>query len=283
MFEPSQALPFSEQEEYRRTFWSVYLLDRLVTCGRARPPIFSDANITVQLPCSENSFRLSRWEQTEKLEAYMSNRVLQSPHPSPFARVIITAALLSRCSQYVIQAQCGSNDSPPWDAKSDYASINSSLLYLETHIDLQQSVPDIMDAVTNDGHTDFNSAEPLVVSQVLHHLCYCILNHYFLLRQRLACSSTGLPTSFQMNSLQVGLFHAQELNKVLKSALEAGCMAMSSFLSYGCLMSATVHAVYRHLDIPSVREQAIQDLNFNLSFLQRQAQYWPNAVTMVGS
>ena len=283
MFEPAQTLPFSEQEEYRRAFWSLYLLDRLVTCGRARPPIFNDASITVQLPCTEKAFRMSQWERTERLEAYMSNRVLQSPHPSPFSRAIITAALLSRCSQYVIQAQCGGNDAPPWDAKSDYASINSSLLYLETHMDLQQSVPDIMNAATNDGQVDFNSAELLVVAQVLHHLCYCILNHYFLLRQRLSGSSTRIPPSFQINSLHVGLYHAQELNKVLKSAQEAGCMVMSSFLTYSCLVSATVHAVYRHSDIPSVREQAIQDLSFSLSFLQKQARYWPNAVTIVSA
>lgn len=186
-----------------------------MTCGRARPPIFSDANITLQLPCSEHSFKMSRWEQTEKLEAFLCHRVLRSPRPSPFAQVIITAALLGRCSQYAIQAQSDSNDSPPWDAKSDYTSIYSSLLYLETHLDLYQSVPAIINTVSNDGQPDFNSAELLVVSQVLHHLCYCILNHYFLLREKLSRSSAGWPTSFHINSLHVGLYHAQELNRKL--------------------------------------------------------------------
>lgn len=282
MFEPALSLPFSEQEERRRTFWSIYMLDRLMTCGRARPPVFSDAAITVQLPASETAFRASIFEQCEELKMYTSKRIHRSPEPSPMSRVIIICALLSRTSQYAIQAQHDSQNLPPWDVESEWTAINSSLLYLESHIDWQQSVPDILRSLTGDNNEpDYNAAELVITSQILHHLCYCILNHYFLLRQRAFLCGTRLPRSFHIHSLQVGLYHAQELNRVMKAALRAGCAVLASFLSYACLISATIHAVSRHSEIPAVREQAAKDLNFNLSFLQRQARYWPNAGIIV--
>lgn len=281
MFEPSPELPLSEQEEHRRAFWSIYLLDRLMTCGRARPPVFNDSTISLQLPCSEQAFRTGVWEQSEELNVYTSNRLLQFIQPSPFSRVIIISALLSQCSRYALQSESDNYGLPPWDTKSDYTAISSSLLYLESHVDWTQSIQDLLKDVTENDQPDLNTLEHVIVSQVLHHLCYCILNHYFLLRRRLSLISTRIPVSFSINSLYINLYHAQELNRVMKTASRAGCMLISSFLSYACLISATVHAVYRHSETASVRERAAKDLNFNLTFLQRQAQYWPNAVTML--
>ncbi|KAK6371417.1 hypothetical protein LTS17_009148 [Exophiala oligosperma] len=94
-------------------------------------------------------------------------------------------------------------------------------------------------------------------------------------------TTTRLPVSFVTNALQSGLYHAKEFNRVLKSALEAGCKTVSSFLSYACLFCATIHAVYRHSDNRAVRDQVFKDLKFALSFLQRQARYWPNSATMI--
>lgn len=281
MFEPAPSLTFSEQEESRRAFWSIYLLDKLMTCGRARPPVFANESVMVQLPCTENSFKRSSWEEPEELDAYVSNHVPQSSQPSAFARVIIISAILCRCSQYAIQARRDSHKLPPWDINSEYTSISSSLIYLESCVNWQQPVREITAASTPDIELDFNSIELVVVSQVLHHLCYCILNHYFLLRQMISFSATRLPASFIINSNQVGLRHAQELNRVLKSALEAGCMANASFLSYASLISATIHAVYRHSDNTFVREQAIEDLKFSRLFLERQARHWPNSAIIV--
>lgn len=282
MFEPPSSLPFSEQEETRRAFWSIYLLDKLMKCGRARPSVFADSSVLVQLPCSESAFRESRWEESEELEAYISNRVPRSSPPSPMSRVIIISAFLGRCSQYTIQARRESHNLLPWDTNSEYTSITSSLIYLESHVNWQQPLRDMIPS--SGGQQDLNAAELLVVAQVLHHLCYCILNHFFLLRQMLAfsCNSTRLPASFLANSLQSGLYHAQELNQVLRSSLDAGCMANSSFLSYGCLVSATIHGAYRHSSNAAVREQASKDLKFNVDFLKKQAGFWPNSATIVG-
>lgn len=281
MFEPATSLPFSEQEESRRAFWSIYLLDKLMTCGRARPSVFSDGSVLVQLPCTESAFEQSQWEESEGLDMYVSHRVPQCSQPSPFSRVIIISAILSRCAQYAIQARRDSSNLPIWDVNSQYTSINSALVYLESHVNWQQPLREMMNARPGETGHDLSSIDLIVVSQVLHHLCYCILNHYFLLRQMLPSNTRRLPVSFIINSLQCGLYHAQELNRVLKSALEIGCKTNSSFLSYACLFAATIHGVYRHSDNRPLRDQALKDLKFSLSFLRRQAHYWPNSAIIV--
>lgn len=45
MYEPDASSNMNdvEREEHRRVFWSVYLLDKLVSCGRARPPAVLNA------------------------------------------------------------------------------------------------------------------------------------------------------------------------------------------------------------------------------------------------
>jgi hypothetical protein len=43
MHEPDASMNYIEQEERRRVFWSVYLLDKLISCGRARSPAILNA------------------------------------------------------------------------------------------------------------------------------------------------------------------------------------------------------------------------------------------------
>ena len=42
MVEPDSDLPLIQQEERRRVFWSFYLCDKLISCGRERPAALAD-------------------------------------------------------------------------------------------------------------------------------------------------------------------------------------------------------------------------------------------------
>ncbi|TKW58320.1 hypothetical protein CTA1_12159 [Colletotrichum tanaceti] len=65
MEEPSELLPPAEQEERRRCFWSVYLLDKLVSLGRGRHLAILDESCHVQIPCDEPTFRSGCWGRGE--------------------------------------------------------------------------------------------------------------------------------------------------------------------------------------------------------------------------
>ncbi|RSL97506.1 hypothetical protein CEP52_010836 [Fusarium oligoseptatum] len=127
MLENATHLSYAEQEERRRVFWSVYLLDRLVSCGRGRPPAIVDASCHVQLPCGESIWREGLWAKTQSLDE-MTNRTLSvSQRQCPLAQVIAISQILGRCAQYVLQDFNIRGPYPPWDPGSDFAGIESDL------------------------------------------------------------------------------------------------------------------------------------------------------------
>ncbi|KAH7000789.1 fungal-specific transcription factor domain-containing protein [Ilyonectria destructans] len=53
MLDCPTSIGVAEKEERRRVFWSVYMLDRLASCARARPPAVLEASCHLSLPCDE--------------------------------------------------------------------------------------------------------------------------------------------------------------------------------------------------------------------------------------
>jgi hypothetical protein len=47
MVEPDRDLPPAQQEERRRVFWSFYLCDKMISCGRERPAVILDDHCKV--------------------------------------------------------------------------------------------------------------------------------------------------------------------------------------------------------------------------------------------
>ncbi|RSL78435.1 hypothetical protein CEP51_008198 [Fusarium floridanum] len=144
MLENATHLSYAEQEERRRVFWSVYLLDRLVSCGRGRPPAIVDASCHVQLPCGESIWREGLWAKTQSLDE-MTNRTLSvSQRQCPLAQVIAISQILGRCAQYVLQDFNIRGPYPPWDPGSDFAGIESDLLHFEAYLEMQRPVNEML-------------------------------------------------------------------------------------------------------------------------------------------
>ncbi|KAM6525900.1 hypothetical protein FALCPG4_011432 [Fusarium falciforme] len=144
MVEDDATLPAPKREERRRVFWSIYLLDRLVSCGRCRPPAVLDASCQLQLPCDEPTYRNGYWQSTMTLEEFISRKPLpESVLHSPLARVTLMAYSLARAAGYMLQQFNIRNHNPPWDANSDFASIESDLLYVETALQSSKSAAEI--------------------------------------------------------------------------------------------------------------------------------------------
>src|ERR1700709_621108 len=86
----------AEQEERRRVFWSLYVLDRIVSCGRARPPAILEASCQLQLPCDEKVWRTGAWQNTNRLDQLSNKTLLNKSNLSPFGSIVIMAYILSR-------------------------------------------------------------------------------------------------------------------------------------------------------------------------------------------
>lgn len=284
MFEPNSALSLADQEEHRRTYWSIYLLDSLAACGRGRPPILQDYTCKLLLPCSEEAFRSSLSEPRLSLDQLALSENLGVHAVGYLARVVILASTLSRVANYILQQYDVTSQRPPWDHTSDFTVLRSRLTWLEVQLDFDTPIKDaITKQYETTGSWDSSSFESLVFSYALYHLCHCMLQHHFLLRRRFDGCSAKVPTTFLSDAIKTCWKHAQAMTYLLEDAKEVGCTVTASFYGYCTLMAGQINCLHQYSDDKDVQTKSTRALELNKVFLAKHARRWKNAAYMVVS
>ncbi|KAH6988341.1 fungal-specific transcription factor domain-containing protein [Ilyonectria destructans] len=248
MEEPNITLPAIEQEERRRVFWSVYLLDKLVSCGRGRPSAVFAEDCHVQLPCDEETFRAGASKKTTTLQQLLSWDISLEGSTSNFSLMILAASVLGRCARYVLYERDADN-TPPWASHSEFATINSLLILVEHHLQVEEmTLDDILDRHRKaDGSLDNQVMGHILFPRVALHLCHCLLNHPLLLRLRLQKLRSKICTPFFCRALQTSCDHACKLVALLDNKILSNAYMQSSFYAYaasvaGGLLFMVIHA-----------------------------------------
>ncbi|KAL4807214.1 fungal-specific transcription factor domain-containing protein [Aspergillus unguis] len=282
MIDPSDALPFPEQEERRRTFWSGYLLDRLISCGKSRPLCFHDDDCHVRLPCDEETLRTGQVQPTHTLHELLrwDSEIYHDQPPSPFGLVILMASIFGRCTRYM-HRECNPDKTPPWDTNSEFSKINSSLLLLESYSRNRRLSP--VDALRDREFTDQSEAEQVLFAHTLFHLCHCLLNHPFLLRLRLKPFGSKVPASFALRVLQTASEHANQLVELLRDASDAGSPLGSSFYPYCLVVVGVIQSLVYHYEVSKNIPHSSDTLDYFhycFSTLERLSETWGHAANM---
>jgi len=282
MEEPDATLPVSEKEEHRRTFWSIYLLERLVSCGRRRPPAILDGSFLLQLPCNEQAWYSNLEEQTPTLNDFCNHRIPENQNFGPFAMVIMAASLLSRCAQYALQKQPIGSDEPPWHPKSGHVAIVSSMMFLEEQLQLGEPLEVLLHKYAfSNGVLDNSLSAPLIFSRLLYHLCRCLLYHPFLLREQTISSRDNIPNVFWSHSKNTCLEASDEIIKLVQQASEVGCTPNSCFSGYCVTIAATVQALQTTGEIVLGISLAAERLQKCIEHLDMLGKHWHSATVMV--
>ncbi|KIW85705.1 hypothetical protein Z517_01097 [Fonsecaea pedrosoi CBS 271.37] len=287
MFEPHPSLPFAAQEELRRTYWSVYLLDRLATCSRGRPASLQDYSCQLQLPCHEEDFISSNPQTTLTLAQVSSQGAtseVSASSLSPLGRVIVLAAELHRTSVYIVQGYDQDDQKPPWAPQSDFSAIRARLSSLEVQLEYDRPIQEVL-ADYSAMHPSANARElhsvaPLIFSYALYHLCQCLLHHPFLLRRRFELSNAKFRTNFFAASVGASFKHAKILTETLQKAREAGYSTIASFLGYCALVAGSINFLHSHSDSEPDRLAAFLMSRQNVAFLKSHALMWHNSTSM---
>lgn len=284
MLDNATHFTYAEQEERRRVFWSVYLLDRLVSCGRGRPVAILDASCLLQLPSEESIWKDGRWIKTPSLDE-LTNRSLALPEQQgSFAHVIIMAHVLGRVAQYMLQDFNIRRAHPPWDPLSEFSAIQSDLLHFETHLQIQRPLQEMLAPhLTEDGQVDTHCTGPIIFSRALFHLCHCLLNHPFLLRRRVDMCGHSAPASFLSRSFDLGWYHTQQLVGLIRDAHSHACLFHSSFSGYCIIVAGSIAALRTQDRQVNVKARAQEHLQECIVFLGDVGRYWRNVSTMVRS
>lgn len=287
MKEPSEELSSVEQEERRRVFWSIYLLDKLVSCGKSRPPAISDEDCQVQLPCDEQTFRSGGQKTTATLDQLHKWNAESLSTCGNFGLALLVGSALGRCARYVLHER-RRGEIPPWESTSNMASINSFLLLAESHLQVdERTIEDIIadnKLVTGDDGIDHQAIGHVTFAHAVFHLCHILLNHPFLLRLHLPELSDGAPPSFLSRAFRTGADHARKLAAFLVDVANAGCHVASSFYAYSAAVAGSVLVLHFHAarnQMPQRCADMEESIQHVIDTLERMGSFWHHASKMV--
>ncbi|KAF2210006.1 hypothetical protein CERZMDRAFT_113687 [Cercospora zeae-maydis SCOH1-5] len=225
----------------RRTFWSLYLLDRLISCGRDRPMAMPDRSCTLYLPCSEHSWDAGLEEATSTLEQVSSRKNCGDADGINEFKVVVTiASVLGRCTSLMLQSSNQQPCDPPWDPRSEWASIYSDLVYIESGVQFVVTVAELLQQrQSSPGDLAQKNIAPHFVAAMLCCLCHCLLDHPFLIRRLVKRSGAAGSNSFFTRSWMSGLDYAQKMVTLLDCSRECGYPMLWSFSGY-CLVKRSL-------------------------------------------
>lgn len=275
MTEPDSALSFADQEERRRVFWSIYILDKLCSCCRARPSTIGDAHCLVQLPCDEATFRNGTWKRMPILDQLLASQDSVTDHPGNMTLLVLTVSILGRCTEQCIHERNIRTRLPPWDPESDFSTICAALLQLETQYGVGRDISkSLKESNTQNGAIDMQVAGQLVFYNAIFHTCQCILYHPFLLYQQIQRSGLRAPPVFLNRALQTSREHACANSQLLREAKAANCDIFYSFLGYCATVSGSIHALFLQDTDDGIMQQARYCLQAVVTYLEEISRYW---------
>jgi hypothetical protein len=266
-----------EREERRRTFWSMYLLDRLISVAPNRPPTFIDDDCSVRLPSSDDAFLAgtSGDDMPTIQEVADDVKCLLYPKSSSFATTVLMACTLGNLIRYCLKRK-SSDRFAPWDARSAYFHINTMLFQYESHSMLtDSSLSHVLHNLPNTASCPHQSKPGHVVfSQALFHVNHCLLNHPFILYNLFHQFTAPVPLSFAREALVRSHNHAAKLLELIHEAQQCGRLAESSFFGYCAVLAAILFRLYEHHEDSRTANLASKRVAAALQYLERQPTRW---------
>lgn len=295
MREPDPHLPVEEQEERRRIFWSFYVCDKLMSCGREKPLAMLDENCKVNLPCDECEFRSGTppWSKTPTLHETTQDvnyaDITDAALLSPFSMLVKMASILGQCTHYTLGELATSTPGGlvPWSPMSTLSTINSALFQVESDFGFNSTFQDILQqqCLSADGSIDGHTAAPLLFARTIFHLCHCLLCHPIVYRSRLFSHRGRAPFSFLVHAMDACRSHAQSLITLVREIKEMNCPTLSPlfdpFYGYCITVAGSIHSLFTYSDDPTVVDEAQVYLNSCFKLLDELSVLWKNSGFMV--
>ena len=264
---------------------SVYLLDKLVSCGRHKPMVLRDEQCRVLLPASEASYRAGSVEPSITLLQLAKSSDVAAHRLDHFAALALCASTLGHTAAYMLQGGTQNDSLPPWDPNSEFVRIWSRLLALEECI--VPSDDGVFTHIEKDlrsgGQIDRQRCGHFVFSRMLFHVNNILLNHPFLLWNKLQSIDRTAPTSFLAESFKRCRAHAVAVLTVLEESEAIGYDLEASFLGYCVTVAGSVHCLYLHDAVDAVRTEAAKMVRSALTFLKRFSLIWNHGPRLVCS
>lgn len=280
---PPQPVSPMVEEDRRRVFWSIYLLDKVISVGIGRPPALLDEDCHISLPSDEAAFRSGKSSPTSSIQRLQFPEGPDTQQPSAFASVVIGASVLCSCTRYLLRDSSDTREKPPWNPGSTFAKINSRLLDLESRLEVFVPISKIFERkCIVGGAVDQQIAGHWLFSATLFRLCRCLLHHPLFLHTRLRSYTARASSTFRRFLFESSLPNANAVSDLLQDAKGLGCNAAASFYACCLAIAGSVQALYTQHGQQSICQLATDKLASTMAFLEKLSRYWRHASYIVG-
>jgi hypothetical protein len=283
--EPNASIFLWQQEEHRRTAWSIYLLDRIVSSSPDRVPTIQDADCTLYLPVDPIGYARDLFSEENLMKKLMDlTGDLEDLGKVGYAGLLcLIASTLGRIQRHCLRRS--TQGDLPWKANSQFAAIYSSLLICESYsptavADFESFLNQACTKILNE-HKKGPALGFLCFSYALYFLCHCLLHHPFLVRHSLGSSKIPIPPSFLRDTLRRSRESATALTNLLHTLLKRR-LCLASFLGYCAVVAGVTHRLFEHDEDLSVRQSARRLYISSLQFLEQSPGRWRHFPLMVG-
>ncbi|KAI1775190.1 fungal-specific transcription factor domain-containing protein [Hypoxylon cercidicola] len=122
-----------DKETRRRTMFSCFILDRMLSCGKERVSMVNPEDLQIQLPCSEDKFDLAMEVRT----GFLRDRVRHGLDDSVLSRFIQLVDIWGEVSRFsseggrLIKREA---DRPPWTKESTFFQLNEKLAEFDAEL-----------------------------------------------------------------------------------------------------------------------------------------------------
>ncbi|BFZ54269.1 hypothetical protein PYCC9005_001302 [Savitreella phatthalungensis] len=122
----SRGVEFIEAETRRRTFWSCFLMDRLLSNGLGRPQMIARADVSVPLPQDNTNFTYGTPEAIRYLHEELHPGETHLPEcTGTMAAYIELMDLWSELSRWTCSRAWRTDTRPPWDEQGDFYKLQA--------------------------------------------------------------------------------------------------------------------------------------------------------------
>lgn len=119
-----------EKEVRRRTFWSCFVMDRMLSAGKARPTMVESDSLRVQLPCSDDQFLFTQTVQTGYLNQDFEKVTLTNvkiQEGGVLNRYCRLVEIWGKLSKWSLHGGRRTETLPPWDESTQFFKLSREL------------------------------------------------------------------------------------------------------------------------------------------------------------
>ncbi|KAJ5683273.1 hypothetical protein N7462_006438 [Penicillium macrosclerotiorum] len=228
-------LSTTEREMRRRLFWTVYLLDRFITCGSRRPCLISDHAIVLRLPSwSPHAAGLNLdgelFHVGPNIQYSADSR---RKTPSAASLLIDITRILGVTNRYLAAGGVKGDSHFPWHALSNLSKIRQELdIWAAGTQDVFASIEALF------GHPE---STILLLSKLIYHLVHCLIYRPFLPIDLVELRGTGQHQSWQIEATNLCFSHSNAIAELVELGRNSPLVEWPAFVGYCVCTAGTVH------------------------------------------